>query len=226
VTLRKRKEPGLAARMQQRMVDRVGASSAASLNADNVVRWHRLLGPNSGAVMKSLSQQVDLLREAGRPEEAVVVARSLLDKSSARYGPDDRRSLAAEMQIANNLGRLGRFDEADPYLVHILSITGEDPKTYIALSAAAWHGCCLVELGHAEEAESFLVRARELYQQHYGDERSGPELFVSEYLARALIAQHRIQEAIPVQQAVVELSQRNHGLESPARSIPHWSSPH
>jgi tetratricopeptide (TPR) repeat protein len=163
--------------------------------------------------LRTIAAQVNFLRKAGRLEEALILARNGLDRRIRRYGHDDPRSLFAEIQVANVLGRLGHYVEADLHAAHILRVLGDDSTSPIAIDASSWHGVCLVETEQPKEGERFLARAFDGYRRIYGDKHE-QTLNTCAYLVRAHSLLGDRDAALAMQRMVVEITAGIHGQDS------------
>jgi tetratricopeptide (TPR) repeat protein len=202
--------------IEERSVNYLLREDPSSLPAigRNAVYWlQRLLGPNNSRALGAMQRQIDYLRKVGNSEEAVILARSLLARCSRIFGDSDGRTLYVELQLANNLARLGRFDEAEPHLIHVLTTLGDASEIATAIDAANWHGICLVELGLPEESEPFLRRSIDGYRRLIGEDEE-QTLIAQTHLARAHILQGKYEDALSIQREVLEVNARVHGPDS------------
>jgi hypothetical protein len=137
-----------------------------------------------------------LLSRQQRAGEAASILQRVLAASTKMHGPESVETAAHETSLVCALVEAGRLHAAEPHAAHARDVTlwllGKDhPKTQVAILN---HAGVLIGVGRAAEAEATL---RDLVAVR--KEQLGPAhpytLLAQRYLARALAAQQRFDEA-------------------------------
>jgi Tfp pilus assembly protein PilF len=161
-----------------------------------------------------LTRRVGALRDQGEYTKAIEAGRSAVTIAEKRFGPDDRRTGAAQRALAAAYLEIGDTSAAAPLLRAAIAVLERaDPPEPAALSYAV--GDLAQAVGSDDEAERLYRRALELAEQATGPEHSATGHALNN-LGWFLYSQNRPQEAEQLMRRALHIRERTDGLADPS----------
>jgi len=108
-----------------------------------------------------------------RWDEVEKLYRQCIRVAEAKLGPEHPQSLFYRANLAEKLSFLGRYEEAEPMLLHAMTKFLEIlPKHYVTGTTCGRYARCLVDQGRYEEAEGPMLEAHRILVEALGEEHS------------------------------------------------------
>ncbi|MFD7785470.1 tetratricopeptide repeat protein [Streptomyces nojiriensis] len=202
--------------LAERMESMVGEATDAGHAGWSTIRLlapHTLttarLTPDAGTAGRILHRVSERIREAGHPEQAVILAEQALSRLQPEFGDDHADTLASRGNLALALQELGRHQEAADLHRQVLTnserILGPDhPDT---LASRNNLGTALQDLGRHREAADLHQQTLTDYERTLGPDH--PDTLTSRHsLANALQDLGRNREAADLHQQTLTTRER------------------
>jgi len=114
--------------------------------AQDVLRWSiRKNGPDSSLSIKAMNEVANQLSQLERVAEEAPLREKIAEGLRASVGPDHLSTLSAEWKLATCLMTLGRPEEAEPLLAHVVrqragTLGEDDTPRHASSRSRLWRG--------------------------------------------------------------------------------------
>lgn len=191
---------------RSRLHDEAGRQAEAIAGYQGVVDAADVIGVDPAVIETARSNLIGALRDAGRNDEALVLANRVLSDRRARDGERHPRTLSSRHARMTVLQGLGRLDEAASEGLAVLAlrreVLGEDHV--LTLTTAQMLANVWLEQGRNDEAEPLIRDTAAAFEARFGPAH-GQTVTSLNALAYLLEAQGRVEESEAVYRRILAI---------------------